>query len=122
MKRRQQATLVTGAALSRDEELRSRKKRYVITMAMRIVLLVAAALLVRWSLWAALVVAGISVVLPWVAVVMANDGPPKNSKKFRAMQSSMIDRQLASQSSTDQPHKMIDGDVDRVPEPNKEDQ
>lgn len=91
-------------------------------MAMRIVLLVAAALLVQWSLWAALVVAGISVVLPWVAVVMANDGPPKNSKKFRAMHPSMTDRQLASPSNPERPHKMIDGDVDSVPEPNEEDQ
>ncbi len=122
MKRRHQATLVTGAALSRDEEFRSRKKRYVITMSMRIVLLIAAALLVRWSLWAALVIAFISVVLPWVAVVMANDGPPKNSKKFRAMHPTTTGRQLGTPSSTDQPHKMIDGDVNRVPEDNEEDQ
>lgn len=122
MKRRQQATLVTGAALSRDEEFRSRKKRYVITMAMRIVLLVAAALLVRWSLWVALAIAFVSIVLPWVAVVMANDGPPKNSKKFRALHPTTTGRQLKSPSRTDQPHKTIDGHVNGVPEHNEEDQ
>ncbi|PRZ43648.1 Protein of unknown function (DUF3099) [Antricoccus suffuscus] len=122
MKRRHQATLVTGAALSRDEELRSRKKRYVITMVMRIVLLVAAALLVKWSLWVALAVMVVGVFLPWVAVVMANDGPPKNSKKFRAMHPTTTNRQLESPGGAEPPHKMIDGDVDGVPDHNEEDQ
>jgi len=122
MKRREHAILVTGAALSREEEFRARKKRYVITMSMRIVLLVGAGLLVQWHLWAALVVAAISIVLPWIAVIMANDGPPKNSKKFRAMHPTESDRQLESSSDTPEQPRMIDGDVAGTQKPQEEDQ
>lgn len=121
MKRRPESTLVTGAALSRDEEFKSRKRRYVVTMSMRIVLLILAALLAKWNLWACLIVAGVSVVLPWVAVVMANDGPPKNSKKYRAMHTLPADRQLESSGDADHSPKIINGDANVAPV-SKEDQ
>lgn len=83
MRKRSRPYLVTGAAISREQEFRSRRRRYVLTMAARVVLLVAAAMIARYSMVAAFVVGVASAVLPWIAVVMANDGPPKSSKYFQ---------------------------------------
>ena len=83
MRRRTRAYLVTGAAISREQEFRSRRRRYALTMAMRVVLLVAAALTVRYSVWLAVIIGVTSAILPWIAVLMANDGPPKTSKYYR---------------------------------------
>lgn len=83
MRKRARAYLVTGAAISREQEFRSRQRRYVLTMAVRVVLLVAAALVARYSVWLAIIFGLTSVVLPWIAVLMANDGPPKSSKYYR---------------------------------------
>lgn len=83
MRRRTRAYLVTGAAISREQEFRARQRRYVLTMAMRVVLLVAAALVARYSVVLAVLIGVTSAVLPWIAVLMANDGPPKSSKYYR---------------------------------------
>lgn len=83
MRKRVRPYLVTGAAISREEEFRFRRRRYLITMIMRLVLLVAAALTVRHSVFLAIVLGILSTVIPAFAVVMANDGPPKNSKYYR---------------------------------------
>ncbi|MGK5112649.1 MULTISPECIES: DUF3099 domain-containing protein [unclassified Geodermatophilus] len=68
--------LITEAQLSLDEQHAMRKRRYVLTMAVRAVALVLAAAFYQ-TLWLALIFAFLGVVLPWVAVMMANDRPPK---------------------------------------------
>lgn len=85
MRRRERPVLVTGAPMSREEEFNARRKRYLLTMAARIVLLVAAALIAPYSVAAAVAVGALSAILPWLAVIAANDGPPKNSRKYRSM-------------------------------------
>jgi uncharacterized membrane protein len=74
--RRSQPVLITEAAPSRAEQHAARKKRYVLTMAVRGVCLVLAAVFYQ-TLWLALIFAGLGTVLPWIAVMMANDEPPK---------------------------------------------
>ena len=74
--RRPEPVLITEAQLGLDEQHAMRKRRYVITMAVRAVALVLAAVFYQ-TLWLALVFAFLGVVLPWVAVMMANDRPPK---------------------------------------------
>ena len=83
MHKRNRPHLVTGAAISREDEHKSRQRRYALTMGLRAVLLVAAALLARYSMVAAIVVGVLSAVLPWIAVVMANDRAPKDSRRAR---------------------------------------
>lgn len=83
MSKRVQPHLVTGAAISREQEFRSRQRRYLMTMGLRIALLVVAALVARYSMAAAILIGLASAVLPWIAVLMANDGPPKSSKYSR---------------------------------------
>ena len=68
--------LITEAAPSRSEQHAARKKRYAITMAIRGICIVLAAVFYQ-VVWLMLVFALLGTVLPWIAVVMANDGPPK---------------------------------------------
>jgi hypothetical protein len=68
--------LITEAAPSRSEQHAARKKRYAITMGIRGICIVLAAVFYQ-VVWLMLVFALLGTVLPWIAVVMANDGPPK---------------------------------------------
>lgn len=68
--------LITEAAPSRAEQHAARKKRYAITMGIRGVCIVLAAVF-HQVLYLMLLFAVLGAVLPWIAVVMANDGPPK---------------------------------------------
>ena len=68
--------LITEALPSRAEQHAARKKRYAITMAVRAVCIVLAAVFYH-ILWLMLVFVVLGAVLPWVAVLMANDAPPK---------------------------------------------
>ncbi|GLZ45264.1 hypothetical protein Acsp06_14490 [Actinomycetospora sp. NBRC 106375] len=87
MNRRQdddgQPILITEAAVSYDEEFAARKKRYSIIMACRIpCLLLAGVFGIAFQLpWVAVAFIVLSVPLPWVAVLIANDRPPKKSEK-----------------------------------------
>jgi Flp pilus assembly protein TadB len=75
--RREKATSITDAAMSLDEERRYRTIRYVVMMSIRAVLVVVCGILVMveapllW-LWLLFGVIGMAV-LPWLAVVLAND-------------------------------------------------
>ena len=74
--RRPEPVLITEAAPSMAEQHAARKKRYAITMAVRGVCIVLAAVFYH-IIWLMLLFAVLGTVLPWIAVVMANDGPPK---------------------------------------------
>ncbi len=78
-----QPALITDAPESLDDEYNRRRKRYAIMMALRAIFVIAAALTYRvsWILAVAFVVGG--AVLPWCAVLLANDGPPKKARAFQ---------------------------------------
>ena len=73
--------MITAAEPSYDEQLRSRRKRYVIMMSMRVPCLILATLLYQTP-WLAILVIAISIPLPWMAVLIANDRPARKVKKF----------------------------------------
>ena len=79
--------LITDADRSQAEQLRSRQVRYVVMMSIRGVCLLAAAVLVGvkapllW-LWLPLCLLGM-VLIPWLAVILANDRPPKERHRLR---------------------------------------
>ncbi|AEH09227.1 MULTISPECIES: DUF3099 domain-containing protein [Protofrankia] len=74
IRRKGDAVLITRAVLSRPEEIRRRQRRYVISMMFRTVCLVLAVVALHgWLRFGAIVIA---VVMPWLAVVVANGGPP----------------------------------------------
>jgi hypothetical protein len=73
--------LITDAAENPEKELRHREVRYVIMMLTRAGCLIVGAVLVStkpplWPLWVFLCVVGM-VLLPWLAVILANDRPPR---------------------------------------------
>jgi hypothetical protein len=78
---KKQPVLITDAARSQADELRSRQARYVIMMVTRALCLVLGAVLISVKapllpLWLGLCVLGM-VFLPWAAVLIANDRAPK---------------------------------------------
>jgi hypothetical protein len=72
--------LITEAEPSLDDQFHARRKKYMILMSTRALCLVLAAVFYRtWWLLAIFVVGG--VVLPWMAVLIANDRPPRKARK-----------------------------------------
>lgn len=95
--------LITEAAPSHDDQLRSRQRRYAVMMAMRIPFLVAAVVCYQiW--WLALLLVVLSVPLPWMAVLIANDRPPRRAEAVNRYRSPGRERQLEARD-----HPVIDG-------------
>ena len=76
----EQPAVITTAPPSADDEWDLRRKKYAIMMATRAVCIVLAALTYRFSLWLALAFIAGGAVLPWCAVIIANDLPPKRRR------------------------------------------
>jgi hypothetical protein len=78
--------VITDAQRSLDDQLRSRQVRYLVMMSIRAACLILAAILVSTKpplmpLWLALCVAAM-VLLPWMAVLVANDRLPKEEHRL----------------------------------------
>jgi hypothetical protein len=86
-KRADRPVLITDAQRSQEDQLRTRQTRYILMMSVRVLAVVAAAVLVTvqppllW-LWLTLCAVGM-IVVPWVAVVLANDRLPKDRHRWR---------------------------------------
>jgi len=70
-----QAVLITTAPVSSDDEYDRRRRKYAIMMAIRAVCVIAAACTYRVSELLAVGLMVGAVVLPWCAVLIANDRP-----------------------------------------------
>ncbi|MGY1634357.1 DUF3099 domain-containing protein [Geodermatophilus sp. SYSU D01186] len=101
---RSQPVLITEAQPSRAELHAARKKRYVLTMAVRAVALILAAVFYQ-TLWLALIFALLGTVLPWIAVMMANDEPPKKKLDVNRYTAPRPDRILEN---PDRPGRVIE--------------
>jgi Protein of unknown function (DUF3099) len=77
--------LITAAAPAYEEQHRQRVRKYAILMAFRIPALILAA--VAYGVWEngliSLAIIVISVPLPWIAVLIANDRPPRRAEEPR---------------------------------------
>jgi hypothetical protein len=93
--------LITGAARSYEEQFAARKRKYVIMMMCRIPCLILAGLTYH-TWWLALGFLAISVPLPWIAVLIANDRPPRKAEKVNSFQA----EPTAIEHTT---HRVIDG-------------
>jgi hypothetical protein len=69
--------LITTAPESTEDEYDRRRKKYAIMMTLRAVCVIAAATTYRVSMWLALTFVVGGMVLPWCAVIIANDRPAK---------------------------------------------
>lgn len=81
--------LITNAAPSYEEEQRARVRKYLTLMAFRVPALILAAL--AYGAWhnglISLAIVAASVPLPWMAVLIANDRPPRRSDEPRRFDS-----------------------------------
>lgn len=77
--------LITRAAPAYEEQHRARVRKYLTLMAFRIPALVLAA--VAYNIWEngliSLAIVLVSVPLPWMAVLIANDRPPRRAEEPR---------------------------------------
>jgi hypothetical protein len=114
-KQPERPVLITNAARSQGEQLRSREIRYVSMMGLRVACLIAGAILISVKppllpLWLILCAAGM-VLLPWMAVLIANDRPAK-SKAERAAPAPQPTQRALDQEPADNapPRTIIDAD------------
>ncbi|MFI5834578.1 DUF3099 domain-containing protein [Micromonospora sp. NPDC051300] len=111
-----QPILITDASRSQDDQLNSRQKRYVLMMSVRVACLVAGAILVGvrapllW-LWLSLCALGM-VLIPWLAVLLANDRPPKEEHRLanRFQARGRDETPPMALSAEERPHKVIDAE------------
>jgi Flp pilus assembly protein TadB len=77
MARDEEPILVTTAGQSPVDERRSRERRYLITMGVRVVAFIVAVVVARG--WVRVIAVALALILPWVAVVAAN--APQRGKR-----------------------------------------
>jgi hypothetical protein len=77
---REQPVLITEAQLSLEDQHNARRRKYAVMMATRVVCLISAAVFYKIPWLMAIFVIG-AVALPWMAVLIANDRPPKKALK-----------------------------------------
>lgn len=120
--------LITGAATGLDEQHRARVRKYLTLMAFRVPALFAAG--IAYSMthngWLALAIVAASIPLPWVAVLIANDAPPRKrgqvARYLHADSGRAQARVLTSEpfDVTAAP-STIDGDIVEKPTPSSDD-
>jgi hypothetical protein len=93
--------LITEAAPSYEVEYAARKRKYLTMMLLRLPCLILAGVF-HETWWLALGLVLLSVPLPWIAVLIANDRPPRKAEEVNRYQ-----RSATAIDAT--PHKVIDG-------------
>jgi hypothetical protein len=127
---KKQPVVITDAARSPEQQFRSRQIRYVTMMGLRAGCLIAGAVLISvrpplLAFWLTLCAAGM-VLLPWAAVLIANDRPARSRSERaaaaaeRAHEQAVLDRYSAEQVE----YLTIDIDPDAIghPEPDRKQQ
>lgn len=85
--------LITEAEPSHDDEQAVRRRKYAIMMALRIPCLVLAVWVYPiW--WLSLIILAVSIPLPWIAVLVANDRPPRKSEHVNKYRHGSSTREL----------------------------
>jgi DUF3099 family protein len=77
--------LITEAAPSFDDEHAARKRKYMVMMGLRFPCLILAGVFYH-TWWLALLFVVLSIPLPWVAVLIANDRPPRKAEQVSRFQ------------------------------------
>jgi hypothetical protein len=118
---KKQPALITDAAKSQDDQFRSRQIRYVTMMGLRAACLILGAILISvrpplLGLWLILCAAGM-VVLPWAAVLIANDRPARSKAERAASEAEQRAQPTLTQHSAEQvEHLTIDAEpIDAEP-------
>ena len=95
--------LITAAEPSYAEQYATRRRKYAVLMSARIPCLVLAGVFYQvW--WLALFFLVLSVPLPWMAVLIANDRAPRKAEQVNRFRNDLRGRELESRD-----HTVIDG-------------
>lgn len=95
--------LITEAEPSYDDQQAARRKKYALMMSLRIPCLVLA-VLVYPTWWLSLIILAASIPLPWIAVLIANDRPPRKSEHVNRFRRDSRKRELDASE-----HRVIEG-------------
>ena len=95
--------LITEASPSYQEQWAARRRKYAIMMSLRIPLLLAAVFCYQTP-WLALALIVLSVPLPWMAVLIANDRPARKAERVNRFSQDGPARQLEERD-----HPVIEG-------------
>nr|WP_207631036.1 DUF3099 domain-containing protein [Actinopolyspora sp. BKK2] len=94
--------LITEAEPSYDDQQAVRRKKYALMMSLRIPCLIAAVMVYPiW--WLSLIIIAVSIPLPWIAVLVANDRPPRKSEHVSRFEGERSAREL-----DDPQHRVVD--------------
>ena len=105
---REHPVLITEAQLSLEDQHNARRRKYAVMMAVRVVCLISAAVFYRIP-WLMAIFAVGAVALPWMAVLIANDRPPKKALKVNRLAGHPApDRALPGPASPDDTTRVID--------------
>lgn len=98
--------LITEAQSSIEEQHKARVRKYMFIMSFRIpALILAAASYGVWANpWIAMAIVGVSIPLPWMAVLIANDRPPRSKDEVSRFDGRRGDRASIESRS----HRVID--------------
>jgi Protein of unknown function (DUF3099) len=114
-KQPERPVVITDAARSQGDQLRSREIRYVSMMGLRAACLILGAVLISVKppllpVWLILCAAGM-VLLPWMAVLIANDRPPKSrAERAQPQQPAPTHRVLEDKPAEEREHRVIDAE------------
>jgi hypothetical protein len=84
----EETVLITAAQASYDVQHKARVRKYAILMSFRIPALVLAAIVysATTTWWIPLLIIAASIPLPWMAVLIANDRPPRTAEEINRYQ------------------------------------
>jgi hypothetical protein len=88
----EQPVLVTTAGRSPAEDRRGRERRYLITMGIRVVAFIIALVVTKG--WIRVIAITAALILPWVAVILANSGPSRRPPEQPSLYSRRRPREL----------------------------
>jgi hypothetical protein len=88
--------LITTAPESKDDEFDRRRKKYALMMGLRALCVIGAAATYHVSMVLALIFVVGGLVLPWCAVLIANDGPPRKRQPQPGFSGTSGERALPS--------------------------
>ncbi|MGH3695912.1 MAG: DUF3099 domain-containing protein [Pseudonocardiaceae bacterium] len=102
------AVLITAAEPSYAEQYATRRRKYAILMSARIPCLILAGVFYQ-TWWLALAFVALSVPLPWMAVLIANDRSPRKAEHVNRMGQGLEARDLPHRELESGEHRIIDG-------------
>ncbi|MXP22352.1 DUF3099 domain-containing protein [Gordonia sp. HNM0687] len=104
-----QAFLITGAQQSLDDQHRARVRKYLTLMAFRVPALVIAGIVysATGNGLLALAIVAASIPIPWIAVLIANDRPPRKRGEVPQYRYG-VDHSVIGPAPLEGPHQILD--------------